>query len=276
MPPELTFARSDLPLPQDSLSFKPLAQDAIDFYKGIFEVSAYMDTDPKKATAKLFLALTRRGLFFVRYVLQGYAVAAHPVSLKEVIAIRPLNATEIHYLEQQTHEQRVEAAWGEVIGACGTAVVAIVVGAATGPVNVLFISEGVILAAQCAIAIEKLSAARNDRPSWFASGVGEAIAVTVDVGSVLVSGVKAVEAIRNPLTRGVGLWLHIPSLMLKSTNLIKMAGEWLTADALCDRLRQAAAVGPKPLPPLVFDPFAGFGRPGPAGLVPYDPFRGLR
>jgi len=46
-------------LPQDSFSFQPLAEDALDFYQGLFEVGELMETDPRQATAKLFLALAK-------------------------------------------------------------------------------------------------------------------------------------------------------------------------------------------------------------------------
>lgn len=271
---ESTLIRSELPLPQDSFSFKPVVQDAIDFYKGIFEVGALIDTDPKRASAKLFLAVTKRGFFFVRFTMQGYAVSAHKVPAKDKLEIRRLNPTELKLLEGKAHEQRVDAALGDAIGTCGVAIVVIVVGAGTGPVNVLFIAEGVVLAAQCGIAVEKYIAARNDRASMFSSGAGEIVSFAVDVGALVVGGTKAAKAIMSPSTRMSGLLLHIPSVMLKSGNLITTAGEWLSADSLREKLRKTVTETQRL--PMVFDPFAGFGQSGSFGPIPYDPFRSLR
>ncbi|MBX9680363.1 MAG: hypothetical protein K2X38_16515 [Gemmataceae bacterium] len=90
----------EMELPQDSFSsFMPVVNDARAFYQGIFEL--YAETDPKKASAKLFLTLTNRGFFFIKHMTQGYAIFAHKVPSKESIAMRPLVPRKSSFLKRE-------------------------------------------------------------------------------------------------------------------------------------------------------------------------------
>ncbi|MBX9680364.1 MAG: hypothetical protein K2X38_16520 [Gemmataceae bacterium] len=152
--------------------------------------------------------------------------------------------------------------------------VVIVVGAITAAEGgVVLVAKGIVEAGKCGIAIEKLVSAGNDRPSWFGSGFGKAIAYSIDGSDIVLSGLTTWKALLNPLTRTSGLLLQFPGVILRSANLVKNIGEWLTADELRKKLHDSSKC-PKRIQPLVFDPFAGFNSERDE-RVPYDPFRGF-